>query len=466
MRIEKIYSGILYTWLVLVVTSSCNKQDTYLDKKRNNSDVVPSTIANYQALLDNVTFMNQNIPTSGLLGADNYYLTNSVYGSLVPPQNTAYNWVSDIWQGGTSIEWNDAYQAIEYANICLNGLDQISVTASTASAYNNVKGSALFFRAFQLYNLANLYCTSYKSASANTDLGLPIRLTSDLNVKSTRSTVQQTYTQIISDLKEALPLLPATPLKVTRPSSIAATALLAKVYLAMEAYDSARVYADATLSAKGDILNFNTTSLVNPSATLPFPSNPASHPEMIFLADGITYVTIKTGGTGIVDSVLYKSYDSADLRKTVFYRITSGQPQFKGSYDCYYWFDFAGLATNEIYFIRAECAARAGDITAAMKDVNNVLTNRYVTGKFTSPTISNPDSALSFILRERRKELPFTGNIRWEDLRRLNKDPQYAITLKRVINGTIYTLPPNDPKYVLPLPDNEIQLSSLQQNSR
>jgi hypothetical protein len=70
------------------------------------------------------------------------------------------------------------------------------------------------------------------------------------------------------------------------------------------------------------------------------------------------------------------------------------------------------------------------------------------------------------IITERRKELPFTGSARWEDLRRLNKDPQFAKTLIRQLNGQNYTLAPNDPKYTLPIPDIEIKLSGIQQNLR
>jgi len=51
-------------------------------------------------------------------------------------------------------------------------------------------------------------------------------------------------------------------------------------------------------------------------------------------------------------------------------------------------------------------------------------------------------------------------------LRRLNLDIQRAITLKRNLNGVLYTLPPNDARYVLPVPDLVIQLSGIQQNPR
>jgi hypothetical protein len=56
--------------------------------------------------------------------------------------------------------------------------------------------------------------------------------------------------------------------------------------------------------------------------------------------------------------------------------------------------------------------------------------------------------------------------LRWIDLRRLNTDSRYAVTLTRNLNNQIYTLPPNDQRYVLPIPDLEIKLSGIEQNPR
>lgn len=78
----------------------------------------------------------------------------------------------------------------------------------------------------------------------------------------------------------------------------------------------------------------------------------------------------------------------------------------------------------------------------------------------------NAEEVLFAIITERRKELPFVGEIRWEDLKRLNKEERFQRTLKRVINGSTFTLPPNDKRYVLPIPLNEIQLSRIEQNER
>jgi len=68
-------------------------------------------------------------------------------------------------------------------------------------------------------------------------------------------------------------------------------------------------------------------------------------------------------------------------------------------------------------------------------------------------------------LKERRKELLFRG-LRWTDLRRLNLDPRFAVTLARNVSGQIYSLPPEDPRYAWPIPDDEIQASGIPQNPR
>ena len=80
-------------------------------------------------------------------------------------------------------------------------------------------------------------------------------------------------------------------------------------------------------------------------------------------------------------------------------------------------------------------------------------------------TVTDADELLRIILQERRKELLFRS-LRWTDLRRLNKDSRFAVTLTRKLNNDTYTLPPNDARYVLPIPQQEIEESGIQQNPR
>ena len=82
------------------------------------------------------------------------------------------------------------------------------------------------------------------STTAKTDLGIPLRLTTDPKEYLFRSTVQQTYDKIISDIQMAIPLLPSTldTLHLNRASQPAAYAMLARVYLSMSAYREAREF--------------------------------------------------------------------------------------------------------------------------------------------------------------------------------------------------------------------------------
>lgn len=166
-----------------------------------------------------------------------------------------------------------------------------------------------------------------------------------------------------------------------------------------------------------------------------------------------------------VDSNVYKSFnDPNDLRLAIFFYNNGGEIEFNSQFD-YNNALSAPIATNEILLTKAECEARLNNTAGAMKDLNALLVIRWVTGTYSNLSASSADDALRQILRERRKELLFTG-LRWSDLRRLNKDSRFATTLYRNINGTIYSLPPNDPRYALPIPDNEINLNPIPQNPR
>jgi hypothetical protein len=167
----------------------------------------------------------------------------------------------------------------------------------------------------------------------------------------------------------------------------------------------------------------------------------------------------------VVDSVLYSSYAPNDLRGRIFYRINSvGAPNIRGSYTGNF-YPFSGLATDEVYLVRAECLARAGQKDSALTDLNLLLKNRWLNdGSFAPVVAASSVAALDSILVERRKELAFRG-LRWTDLRRLNKEGA-AIQLTRLLFGQTYKLLPNSPLYVLPIPPDVISLGEIQQNPR
>lgn len=446
------------TWLTFF--TACHKQDEWLDIKSKKADITPSKLEHYQSILDYTTYMNDSYPALPLISADNYYVT---YTSLMSEGTYAkyvYTWDMDPYQGTTIIsDWNSPYIIVEYANITLDGLGKIQRDDTNKTVWDNIKGSALFYRAYAFYQLVNEFAKPYDPTTAATDPGIPLRLSSDINQPSTRATIQVCYDKIIADLKEAENLLPQTALYQTRPSKTAVTALLARVYLNISDYANAKTYADKAITAKPDLLDLNT---LNVSAAKSFPVFP-NHPEIVFYASSTLFAL--TLFYSQVDSSLLQSYDTNDLRLKAFYNSSAAGTGFKGQYTGGY-NPFGGIAINEIYLIRAEANARLGSTQAALQDLNTLLIKRWKKGSFQPIQVNNAQQALDTILAERRKELPFTGTLRWEDLRRLNKENRYKKILTRLLNGQVYQLNPGDNRYTMPIPDSEIKLSGLEQNPR
>ncbi len=444
--------------ILLLQLCACKK---WLDAKSTLGDITPVSLNDYQALLDNDAIINEGTPGLGLTACDNYYVSFSVWQSRSAFERNGYIWAKDVYEGLSPQDWSKPYKAISYANIALEGLATIPVTNANQQAWNMVKGTALFFRAFHLFQLAQLFTLPYTNATADTDPGLPLRLHSDVNETVSRASIRNTYEQILSDLQESVTLLPVYAAYQTRPGTTAVYALLAKVYLTMKDYEHARENADKALAQYNTLIDFNGLTA---AATVPLAAYP-NNKEVILYTTMLTPI-ILANTNPVTDSVLYQSYAANDLRKTVFYKLNAGLPLFKGWYTGKNNSYFSGIGTNECWLIRAECQARLGNTVAAMADLNAMLVKRWKAGTFVPVTAATANDALVKIITERRKELPFTASVRWEDLRRLNTDPQFVKTLTRLLNGQTYSLPPNDPRYALPIPDDEIRISGIQQNQR
>jgi tetratricopeptide (TPR) repeat protein len=287
-------------------------------------------------------------------------------------------------------------------------------------------------------------------------------MTSDVEAPASRSTVKETYDQVINDLKTAADLLPATVTVSMQPGKAAAYAMLSRVYLSMREYTDAEIYATKALQLSNTLMDYNSLTLSGSSF---LPSNMLANPEIVYNSRTASVVFNGSGGA-ITDSTLYRSYDADDLRQTVFYRISNNNPYWRGAYSAGTDGNgiFDGLCTDELFLNRAECRARANNISGAMDDLNALLIKRWRTGTFTLVTATDAADALNKVLVERRKELVYRG-LRWTDLRRLNLEGA-NITLKRIINNTTYTLPPNDLRWVLLIPEIEITRSGIPQNPR
>jgi tetratricopeptide (TPR) repeat protein len=449
------YIGIISFILLSFVQISCKK---FLEAKPDQTLNTPSALKDLQELMDADRQLNNVVwPDLPELASDNFYLTYGDWTSLAFGIQTNY-----IWDADASLPSSWYYRPVLYANTVLDNIDKIIITENNKDEWYSVKGAAFFFRGYSFYHTAELYSKPYNLTSASTDLGIPLRLTAGIDEVSVRSTNQQTYEQIISDLKNAVSLLPVNSLYPTRPNKPAAFGALARVYLSMRDYVQAGLYADSCLQLHNSLLDYNSldSSAAAPIATF--------NQEVIFHNTTVGSSSFSPSRCK-VDSNLYLSYTANDLRKVIFFKNNgNGTYTFKGTYNGTNSPSnavlFNGIVTDEMYLIRAECAARSGNKDSAMADLNRLLAKRWKTGTFVSFTATDIPEALNKVLTERRKELCFRA-LRWSDLRRFNLE-NANITLTRVLNGQVYTLPPNDLRWVMLIPIDVIARTGMQQNPR
>lgn len=439
--------------VAILIFGACDK---YLDVQSNNKLVVPKELDDLQKLLDNVRIMNNNFCSRGEKACDDYFVPEINYKALNDVEKLDYIWEDS--QYNFSNDWSSMYNVVYIANLVLERIDKIDRNEQNAAKWDGVKGAALFFRANSYLSLLWTYAKAYQQNTAETDLGIVLRETSDFNVKSVRASVDDSYKKVVADLETSISLLPLEPDHVVQPSKLAVYGVLARAHLSMRQYDLALKYADLYLQRRNELLDYNNSNEVKLTAAFPF---------SLFNKETTFYMelkpTILSNAYSNIDSVLYRSYDSNDLRKQAYFKLTANTVNFKGQYSGSTLL-FGGVATDEIYLIRAECLARAGKLVEAQADLNNLLATRYKARTYKPYILTESGEVLKVILSERRKELVYRG-LRWMDIKRLNLEGQ-EIVLKRLVDGKEYRLLPNENRYALPLPADIVRIAGIPQNPR
>ncbi|MGE8430434.1 MAG: RagB/SusD family nutrient uptake outer membrane protein [Sphingobacterium sp.] len=429
--------------------ASCNK---FLEDKTSKTSTVPSTLEDMQALLDAGNLLNLGkYPYFLEACTDDFFLSESGYNRQYNFEQMVYTFQNP--ENYEKIEnlsiWRDAYNSIAICNTVLDGLPDIKISKGLDP--DNIKGQALFHRAFMHFVLLQIYAESFDPKGSNDGLGIPLKLTSDINDKTTRSTILACYESVIQDFDQAAALLPDELRILTRPNLISTYAALSRVYMAMEDYENAKKYAELVLTRYNKLMDLNTMDV---DTAYPYP---AMNAETLFFAysNGATMLT-GTRGSYLTNDLL-QLYDDHDLRLRANYKKgTDGFSIFKGQYmGSGAGLFFIGMTTSEVLLNAAECNVRLGNSMLAKQQINALLENRIEKQFFVPITENNIEALLKMVIQERRKELVRRG-VRWSDLRRLNKDERFKkeITREVIIDGKteVFKLLPNSKNYVFNIP--------------
>ncbi|PRD46916.1 RagB/SusD family nutrient uptake outer membrane protein [Sphingobacterium haloxyli] len=453
------YHQIISISFLAILISGCDK---FLEEKSDKSLGTPNTLEDFKALMDDWSYLNSNFCSMGEASSDNFYLTDEDYNGLYyESDQRLYAWRPDnVSRPASSAgnEWSLCYRGIYVCNSILFGIVENNLSGPEA---DQVKGQALVFRAARYLDGVQVWAPVYNSQTADQDLGMVLRLDPDMNIPSLRSTVQETYDQIIADLNEAVPLLPITAVAPTLPTKAGAHGLLARAYLIMGDYSRALTEAENALTYHTELIDFNE---LDKDAVFPIPAINQISREVVFFTRMYSSEIVNNLNIAKIPTSLYEMYTEGDLRKDIYFRMDdTGAHVFKGTHMGHRGL-ITGITSSELLLIAAECNARLGNAMEAAEALNRLLIKRWDRNLFVPYSFNDPDIALTMVLEERRKELLFRG-LRWSDIKRLNRDGA-SLVLNKVINGKQYTLPPNDVRYAIAIPEELIEITEIQQNPR
>ncbi|MDM8158456.1 RagB/SusD family nutrient uptake outer membrane protein [Labilibaculum sp. K2S] len=394
----------------------------------------------------------------------------------------------DSWDD--SADWNALYNHINSLNVIISSInDYNGTTDNDIQNISRIKGESLFLRGAYYFVLANLFGDPYNPSFAETALAVPLKTTPYIeDIIYTRSTVATVYQFIVENLLDAEKALEGIEHKsLYRVDVNGVRLLLSRVYLYMQDYENAKIYAQKVLDAKSSLQNLNTFTdeeFLNPSCPeLIFSMGSASIPENIAVSTSLSSNDFQ------VSNDLYNSYEAGDLR-TTFYVVKDGGliylKKMNGNrFETKDLSDNFILRTSEAYLNLAESAAFLNDDNTAKQALNDLRSNRFASDLYDDSKVNNltHDELIYFIRDERRRELCLEGH-RWFDLRRYNVVLEYPNTKTLKASYTYFELDPNtysyipsakrsfvlapgDPAYTLPIPQFELEYNKgMKDNSR
>lgn len=453
-----------------LLTASCSG---FL-KETDKDLIVPRTLEHYRAMLNGEAYLTL---------VDYYYtdlMTDDVAdvpGAKTETKNnfkSLYTWQRNLEMDGNgtvnatlNFSWLRNYRLIAILNYVIEQIDEAE-GSETGKMY--LKGETLCLRAKCYLELVNLYAKHYDPATADTDLGVPIRLGIGVEDTYDRSTVAQTYAVIEADLAEGIRLMQQSgeSRNIWSVSPTSAKLLQSRICLYKKEYQKCIDLATEVIASPGHFLwdlarnpNVPFVSFANPEVLHTW--GPTTS---VLNSDGITPRVYCSGGDlyeaseellgvflpgdarlSISNTLLVTAYLNVKL-PSKFSKQFTGLGAFS-------------LRLAEAYLNRAEAYHALGQDDKARADIVAVVSHRV---KDMSAVIVPTDSQQlgNFICDERRREFCFEG-MRWIDLKRWT-DRRQAITHGyttadnngNVIGSEYYVLLANDPNYILPIPNDEI----------
>lgn len=398
--------------LAIFLFASCNKEfletsptsflngEDFSVTAEKNPDILESTLNGlYSSMINTGTGGTTAHYDFGQKGVDIF--TDMMSGDMALSVNT-YNWfyaftdlraTVDPSRRENYIPWRYYYRIIRSANLIIDGLGGNDVVPENQEVKYTL-GQAKAIRAYAYFYLSQLFITEYTPDSKV----LPI-YTDPTQPNQAQSTTKEVYDLMISDLTSSISLLDgfARPAKNYIDQTVA-KGLLAYVYASMATPDANQ----KALALSNEIVNSSYTII--PGASLNNGFNDVSNPSWIWgvdlttdmeiglvsfwgQVDIFTYSYAWAGDVKAIDSGLFDSISSDDVRKGQFYNNPASgyhlapinkfyHPGRKIGGQRVVTTDYIFMRVEEFYLLSAELAAKTGDVDQAKTMLKTVLSQR------------------------------------------------------------------------------------------
>ncbi len=473
---------IIYLFVILIAFAACDR-DELLDIAPYGK-IIPETVDDYRFLLNERSDKVATYNMDGYL-SDNIKVPEGTYTDYLTSYSSRYyhalTWDEIFGQEQEEDDnYNQLYEDVLNSNVLI---EEIETAEGDPAEKDKMIAELKVHRAFAYFSLVNLYSTQYVESTAATAKGVPVKLDSKFYGATPRVSVKEVYDLVLKDLNEAIEsnaLEASVPQINWQAWQAGAYALLARVRLQMMNYPEALDAANKCLnmydtlydfdSMEADIRNYDNVEVIllkEKSGLLPFGLNTYAADELI---------------------ALYDEYN--DLRISDRYRKDDAGYYFDRGISWQGYMNYTGCSVAEMYLIKAECHARAGQTTEALNAVNRIREKRFRSvpdttedktyvvydtagvgsidmnsyNAFKTLKAADSDAALDLVKEERRREMADQG-MRLFDIKRYMAEGD-VIEIKRTIEGDVRT-PANNNRLIVPIAQIVIQYApEIEQSDR
>lgn len=476
------------------IFTACEKEflDTYpTDQVSSNAAVL--TTDNAMTALNGIhraLYVRYGSQGRGGIGAFYIHIDEAGEDFVSPVSNwtTSYKWIPnyDPTDAYNTANWAMFYQWIANANVLINGVD---AAEGEQAAKDAIKGEALLYRAWGHYQLVQLYGNRYSPGGGNSQLGIPIKI-DNASDPIARSTVEEVYAQINTDIDDAIVLLDGYSRRNKSHFDVSvAKGLKARVALTQGNWSTAATFAAqarsgySLMSQETYAQGFSVGSEAN--SEFMWASQIVADQSDLFGNYG-AYISRNFSSSAIranpraISSLLYPMISDTDVRKTLWdptgkhLNLPAGvsllsthkkfpftSQKFIAVSNADSRVDVPHMRAAEMYLIEAEALARSNQNDLAAQALYNLVISRddaYTLSSNTGAALINE------IMVQRRIELWGEG-FRWYDLKRLNLPLDRTGSNQTVAVAGFMEVAVGDNKWTWPIPQDEMDSNNLMEQN-